>query len=123
LPSVKNLTVLRRRAEFLSIAQSGKKWVTPGFIIQCCATPLAEQKSIIRYGLTASGKVGNAVKRNRAKRRLRALANELMPLHAVPDHDYVLIARTTTVARDFADLKKDLLWALKKLGVYHEASV
>jgi len=76
--------------------------------------------SRIRYGLTASGKVGIAVIRNRARRRLRALAVEVLPPHAAPGHDYVLIARGTTITRDFSDLRGDLTTALQKLGAWHE---
>jgi ribonuclease P protein component len=113
------LKILKKRAEFLAVAQKGKKWVTPGFILQCC--PASENDAAIRYGLTASIKsVGNAVKRNRARRRLRELVRELLPKHASPGFDFVMIARNETATRDFADLKKDLLWALKKLGAYHD---
>ncbi len=115
------LVVLCRRAEFLAVAAHGKKWITPGLVVQIKpqATPQAQSAptpEISGYGLTASRKVGNAVARNRARRRMRALANECLPRHAKPAHDYVLIARAATVTRDHADLKKDLLWALRKLG-------
>ncbi len=115
------LSILRHRADFLAVAAYGKKWVTPGLIVQIKPhVPLelgAKSKPIpIGYGLTASKKVGNAVKRNRARRRLRALACEFLPSHAKPGNDYVLIARDVTVTREHADLKKDLLWALRKLG-------
>lgn len=121
LSSNTTLTVLRRRAEFLAVAGTGKKWVAPGLIVQLGNPHAPENQASVRYGLTASGKVGGAVVRNRARRRLRALAIELLPLHAEPGRDYVLIARaTTTVSRDYTDLKKDLLTALRKLRVYRE---
>ncbi|MFA5041693.1 MAG: ribonuclease P protein component, partial [Bdellovibrionales bacterium] len=87
------IEILRKRAEFLSVAASGKRWVAPGFILQ--VGNAHEPTTTIRYGLTASSKVGNAVTRNRARRRLRALASEIIPC-AAPEHDYVLVARTTT---------------------------
>ncbi len=68
-----------------------------------------------RLGLTASKKVGNAVARNRAKRRLRALANEVLPDHGKPGMDYVLIGRPATPCRAYADLRQDLLVALERL--------
>jgi ribonuclease P protein component len=117
-----SLTVLRRRAEFLALAKEGRKWVTPGLIVQAGPTPKTETASAIRYGLTASSKIGNAVKRNRARRRMRALANEILPIHAVTGHDYVLIARAVTPARPFADLRQDLVTALRKLEVWHESA-
>jgi ribonuclease P protein component len=117
------LSVLRKRAEFLVVAEQGRKWVAPALILQKGAPhpkDASEKISSIRYGLTASGKIGNAVTRNRARRRMRALAEALLPVHAVPGHDYVLIARATTPGRDFTALEQDLLMALKKLGAYHE---
>lgn len=109
------LSVLKKRAEFLATAAHGKKWVTPSFIIQIA--PAAEPSaSTIRYGLTASGKVGNAVVRNRCRRRLRAVVAEILPAEASPAYHYVLIARAATETNDYAAIKKDLLWALKKLG-------
>src|SRR5271170_6116071 len=87
---------LKRRPEFLAVAAQGKKWVAPGLILQIGPARSKETISPIRYGLTASGKVGGAVVRNRARRRLRALVREIMPLHAAPAYDYVLIARAAT---------------------------
>lgn len=115
---VQSLHVLRQRKEFLAVAAQGKKWVSPGVIVQLSAP--GASPSVIRYGLTASSKIGNAVKRNRARRRLRALACEILPLHAAPGHDYVLIARAATIKRPFADLRADLMSALKKLEAWHD---
>lgn len=70
----------------------------------------------IRVGYTASKKVGNAVTRNRAKRRLRALARDLLPKLGQDGCDYVLIARAgTTTTRDYAALQSDLTWAMGKI--------
>ena len=71
-----------------------------------------------RVGLTASRRVGNAVRRNRARRRLRAVAERVIPLHAKRGHDYVLIARTATVDRPFAALVGDLETAIKRLNLW-----
>jgi ribonuclease P protein component len=113
----KSLNCLRKRAEFLAVAASGRKWVADGLILQIGTAP---SDIALRYGLTASGKVGNAVKRNRARRRLRALAGEILSQYAAAGHDYVLIARGTTVTRTFADLRGDLTVAMKKLGVWKD---
>lgn len=112
------LSVLQKRAEFLAVAASGKKWVTLGVIVQLGAG--RGDANPARYGLTASKKVGMAVERNRARRRLRALAREILASHAAPGHDYVLIARATTVTRAYADLRRDLVKSLKGLGVWRE---
>jgi ribonuclease P protein component len=62
----------------------------------------------VRFGVTASRKVGGAVLRNRAKRRLRAAAAAILPLSGRAGHDYVLIARVATLSRPFAALMGDL---------------
>ncbi len=103
----------------------GKKWVTTAFIMQAAPTPdskLSDLLPTIRLGLTASKKVGNAVMRNRARRRLRAIAAELLPTNAKPAYDFVLIARPATLTHDHAAMKKDLLWSLKKLEVLNDAT-
>lgn len=94
------------------MAEVGQKIVTSGFVLQSAPSP---QSTDIRYGLTASRKVGNAIKRNRAKRRLRALATEIFPLHGIQGVDYVLIARQNILTRDFDLLKKDMQNALQQL--------
>src|SRR5690606_29701234 len=66
-------------------------------------------------GFTASRKVGNAVARNRARRRLRAVADIVIRSQAAPGHDYVLIGRQATLQRDFAALCEDCRSALRRL--------
>ncbi len=105
---------LTRRSEFLKVASGRRKSVAPGLILQA----LPQAGSTLRVGFTASRKVGNAVARNRARRRLRAAAAAVLPDHAAMDHDYVLIARLETLERPFGDLLGDLTAGLKRLGVY-----
>jgi ribonuclease P protein component len=115
---------LKRRPDFLRVASGRQKWVAPGLILQALRqrdadlTPDASLSA--RVGFTASAKVGNAVVRNRARRRLRAAAAALLPRHAQPAHDYVLIARAGTLTRRFGDLLGDLEAGLKRLGLYRE---
>ncbi len=113
------LTRIKRRPEFLRVASSGKKWAAPGLVLQIRQnrkiSTLADNDTS-RVGFTVSKKVGNSVKRNRAKRRLRALSNEIMPEYAKPGFDYVLIGRHSTIKRPFEMLKQDLKNALNKTG-------
>jgi ribonuclease P protein component len=109
-----SLHILKQRAEFLAVAAKGRRCATAGLIMQCM--PAAHDQ--LRLGLTASRKVGNAVVRNRARRRLRALAREVMPMHASHGHDYVLIAKTDTARRDYDALRQDMMRALQKLNVW-----
>jgi ribonuclease P protein component len=114
------LETLRKRAEFLAVGSSGKKWVASGFILQI-GNPHPPAPHI-RFGLTASKKIGNAVIRNRARRRLRALAAEIMP-HASSEHDYVFIARITTPTCTFESLRQDLIKGLQRMKVWRVASM
>jgi ribonuclease P protein component len=88
----------------------------PGLVLQCAPRDPAFAGDLPRVGFTASRRVGGAVARNRARRRLRAVADRIMGEQARRDRDYVVIARATTGARDFSALKSDLERALEKLG-------
>ena len=104
---------LRKRADFLRAAR-GIRRVEGAITLETCPTPETEALSgRLRIGFTASKKIGNAVARNRAKRRLRAAASQLLPLLGRERHDYVLVARGTTVARPFPALLSDITTALK----------
>lgn len=120
MPAAKKKTLtLRKRADFLAIAATGKRWVAPGFILQVGAAHAPHP--VIHIGFTASGKIGNAVMRNRAKRRMRALAAQILP-NASAEHDYVLIARATTPTCAFDELKQELVKGLKRLNLWRESN-
>lgn len=107
------MSTLKTRPEFLRAA-SARRQGTNGFLVQ--ARFRDDGDGLVQVGFTASKKIGNAVKRNRAKRRLRALAREVMPGMALPGWDYVLVARPgVTVDRPYADLRADLTGALATL--------
>lgn len=100
--------ILRKRAEFLAAARA-RRQAAAGFLLQARRRDPAEGAEGVRVGFTCSKKVGNAVARNRAKRRLRALARALLPELGRPGWDYVLVGRPgVTVDRPFADLLADL---------------
>ncbi|MEM9754848.1 MAG: ribonuclease P protein component [Pseudomonadota bacterium] len=104
---------LRKRADFLAAAR-GARAATSGFVLQARARN--PRHGPPRVGITCSKKVGNAVARNRAKRRLRALARAIIPHAGHPGWDYVLIGRaTTTATADMAMMERDLRAALAKV--------
>ena len=111
-----SLATLKIRADFLRVAADRRKAVTPGLILQAAPrAPGSENGGVVRVGFTASRKVGNAVIRNRAKRRLRAAAGQILADQGRPGTDYVLIARGTTAERPYAALVADLAEALRKV--------
>ena len=85
----------------------------PGFVL--LVRPRGDGDTAMRLGLTVTKKIGNAVVRNRMKRRLRALAREVLPDHGVPAADHVLIGRAGGVERDYADLRRELVKALGRV--------
>lgn len=125
---------LKARPEFLRVAAAGRKWTTPGLVLQAGSrpgpplqgerppedgranAPSDESNAETRVGFTVSRKVGGAVLRNRAKRRLRAAAAEVLPALARPGTDYVLIGRQATPKRPFALLKADLAEAVQRVN-------
>src|SRR5207249_9068214 len=107
---------LKTRADFLRVAAGRRRAVRSGFILQAAPQPVeADCGETVRVGFTASRKVGNAVVRNRAKRRLRAAAAEVLARDGRPGTDYVLIARAGTGERDYAELVGDLAAALRQI--------
>jgi ribonuclease P protein component len=105
---------LKQRADFLKAAKA-KRVPCTAFLLQARQRPLTEGSGL-RVGFTCSKKIGNAVARNRAKRRLRALARGVMPKYGQEGWDYVLVGRpNATTTHDFAAMCAELERALKKL--------
>lgn len=112
------LVTLTKRADFLR-ASRGPRVAMPGFILQMRVRAPGEATGI-RVGYTCSKKVGNAVARNRAKRRLREVARLTLPRLGMAGADYVLIGRAgTTATRRFTLMCADLETALTKLHGSH----
>jgi ribonuclease P protein component len=87
----------------------------PGFVLQVAPAPAGIDRPPVRVGFTVSRKVGNAVVRNRVRRRLREIARQVIPDQASADLDYVLVGRQGAIKRDFAVLRLELIEALKRL--------
>ena len=104
---------LKRRPDFLAAAKA--LYAARGAVV-VQARDRDDGDPLIRIGFTATRKIGGAVVRNRAKRRLRHAAQGLIPLHGKPGHDYVLIARMGTTARPWARLLDDVKSALISLA-------
>ncbi|AOL92976.1 ribonuclease P protein component [Porphyrobacter sp. LM 6] len=103
------LSVLTKRADFLA-ANSGTRNARSGFVL--LTRPNGGQG--IRYGITVTKKIGNAVVRNRMKRRFRELLRAALPEQGLPDHDHVLIGRAGGVERDFHLMADELSLALAR---------
>lgn len=107
------LEILRKRSDFLKAAGASRQ-STPAFTLQFRKREEGEAEGV-RVGFTCSKKVGNAVARNRAKRRLREIARLVLPTSGRDGFDYVLIGRRdVTASHDFAEMQKDLRQALEK---------
>ncbi|WP_276318192.1 ribonuclease P protein component [Sphingomonas crocodyli] len=105
--------VLQRRADFLA-ANNGRRAPMPGFVL--LVRPRGDDDPVMRLGITVTKKIGNAVVRNRMKRRFRALARDVLAESGIAGADHILIGRAGGVERDFASLRAELVKALRKVG-------
>ena len=103
------LLIMQKRADFVA-ANSGLRVARGGVVLQV----RPNGAGALRFGITVTKRIGNAVVRNRMKRRLRALVREVLPQHGLPGHDHVLIGRESGVERDFATMRAELLVALER---------
>ncbi|GAA0477073.1 ribonuclease P protein component [Parasphingorhabdus litoris] len=112
-----HIEVIRKRPDFLA-ANRGKRFVTPAFILLAYKRPEGDSvdKEVVRYGITVTKKIGNAVARNRMKRQFRALLAELLPQYGITGADHIMIGRKQSEKRDFAAMRSDLEKALKHLA-------
>lgn len=103
---------LQKRSDFLYANTKGQKWVSHGLIIQI----VPRDHDVIRTGFTVTKRTEkSAVKRNRIKRRLRAVAADVLSHVGRTGYDYVLIGRSATLTRPYDALCRDLKWCLKKM--------
>jgi ribonuclease P protein component len=105
---------LKRRADFLRAAAKGRKAATQGLVLQALRR---DDQGPARLGFTVTRKIGNAVTRNRTRRRLKEAARAVLAGYEVSGVDLVLIGREATRTRDFVALQQDVRRALAKAGV------
>ena len=114
-PPIRKLT---RRSEFLACAKV-PSCAKGAIVVQ--ARPRDDDCAAVRIGFTATKRIGGAVQRNRAKRRMREAARQVLPLIATPGTDYVIIARTGVITRDWTRLLDDVKSALLRLATERPA--
>jgi ribonuclease P protein component len=109
---------LKKRPDFLACGQA-RALARGAVLVQ--ARDRGDEQPAVRAGFTATKRIGGAVERNRAKRRLREAARILLPDHARPGHDYVFIARGGVTTRPWDRLLDDMKTALIRLAADREA--
>lgn len=109
---MRGYSVIKKRSDFLA-ANRGKRYATPGFVL--LVKDRQDEDPAKRLGITITKKVGNAVVRNRMRRRFRALAQEMLGDKGKSGADHILIGRESGIERDFGEMRADLAKALGKL--------
>ena len=109
---MRGYSVIKKRSDFLA-ANRGKRYATPGYVL--LVKDRQDESPDIRLGITITKKVGNAVIRNRMRRRFRALAQEMLGQNGKAGADHILIGRDSGIERDFGELRADMVKALGKL--------
>jgi ribonuclease P protein component len=112
------LTSLKKREDYVQIAKTGQSVAAKGLVLQVRKSCINPEDNKVQIGFTVTKKLGNAVVRNKIKRRLRAIASSIIKDYANRSFDYVLIGRKAALERDFNDLKKDLKYALHALNAH-----
>ncbi len=110
---MRGYSIIKKRADFLA-ANRGKRYATLGFVL--LVRDRQDGDAAIRLGITITKKVGNAVIRNRMRRRFRELAREMLADKGKAGADHILIGRDDGIERDFAELRADMKRALEKLS-------
>lgn len=110
---MRGYSIITKRADFLA-ANRGKRYATPGFVL--LVSDRRDGDPAIRLGITITKKVGNAVVRNRMRRRFRELAREMLSDKGKAGADHILIGRDGGIERNFSELRADMTRALDKLA-------
>lgn len=112
-----SLNRITQRPDYLKIAATKRRWVTPTMLVQYMPPKNQDNSDLIppAIGFTVTKKVGNAVIRNRMRRRLKDAASRLLPNYGQQGARYVLVGREGGIDASFDKILKDLRWALEKL--------
>lgn len=111
-----SFSVLKKRRDFVRLTKHGESISTSSLVLQAAPSDLDTPSANSRIGYTTTKKIGKAHIRNRCRRRLRAAAALFFEQLALPNFDYVLIARYTTANTDFSIICRDLQYAIKKIN-------
>jgi len=112
--NIKAIGRLKKRSDFLCVQREGRKWISQGVIVEIRPNVGLN----LRYGLTVSKKVSKlAVLRNRLKRRLKAVACDVLLQYKNQNFDIVLIGRVAGQKRSYEELSNDVRWCLKRMDV------
>ena len=109
------LKTIKKRIDFVKISKKGKRFFTQGFILQKYKRGFSskEKENAARVGFTITKKVGNAVVRNKIKRRFRAIIKEVLNNYLKKNYDYVIIANKKSLVMNYKELKNDVIKVIK----------
>lgn len=115
---IQNSSRLKAQAAFDSLRTTKTRWVSQGFAIQVIPQITPKTPAVPGFCVITSKKTAKlATDRNRMRRRLRAIAYEILPVQAKPDMDYMIVARSGALTRPMDEMRKDLVWCLRKLDL------
>lgn len=106
---------IKKSSDFKLIAKTGEKWFSDSFIVQISKHEDGSARPS-RFGLVVSKKIGNAVRRNFVKRRFREVLRSCISSE-ISGMDIILIGRLSSVERSLPQMKNDMIWSLKRLGI------
>lgn len=112
------LNTIKKRSEFLDLQKKGSRVSTKGVVVEFMPIVDKELNELSHYGFTVSGKIGSAVYRNKAKRKLKEAVRVLLktsPRLFKENYRYNFIGRFSTIERDFEDIIKDIKYALHQV--------
>lgn len=109
-----SVKTLKKRSDFVRMNSSAARFVVSNFILQMMQNNTIAEGDI-RVGYTVTKKLGNAIIRNRIKRRLREAARKTIPTHAKPGRNYVFIARHKALKCDFTELVREMEFAFSRI--------